>query len=139
MIQEIKGWLGISNSQDGSVKIPRERLDEVVQRFRDKKQEIHVIFNLNRDRGKKEMDAKSCQMFVNKVFTKWGFTKLQKDTKRKHTLVNGKRVDTTPFCLLELSDMDVYQHIRGQKGESKAQYSKVTLSTSVMPFDDVED
>ena len=43
-------WLGITNSQDTEVVISREKLTEVIKKFSDKKQEIHLIFDLNKDR-----------------------------------------------------------------------------------------
>jgi len=77
MMEHIKSWLGMINSQQYGYKLTREKLQSVLKQFEENKGKIHTVFELNKDRSKK-FDIQTCQTLINKVFTKWGFSQLKK-------------------------------------------------------------
>lgn len=53
MIDNIKSWLGLNNTQKYGAKITREKLESVLTKFEENKDKIHTIFHLRKDRSKK--------------------------------------------------------------------------------------
>ncbi len=140
VINDIKTWLGMVNTQQYGYKITREKVESVLENFKNNKQNIHTVFELNKDRSQK-FDVQTCQKLINKVFLKWGFSQMKKKG-RLRKQVDGKRVDVTPFVIENdcVDDdqkecqrvIDVYKYI---KPKFVAQRDPVvTLSTSAMPL-----
>ena len=128
MMEHIKSWLGMINSQQYGYKITREKLESVKQ-FEENKGKIHTVFELNADRSTK-FDIQTCQKLINKAFTKWGFSQLMKDGQQR-TRIDGVRVDTTPFVITKETDMDVYQYIKPKL--VKQTDRKVKIHTENLP------
>ena len=88
----------------------RNKIESVLKQFEENKGKIHTVFELNTDRSKK-FDIQTCQKLINKVFTKWGFSQLTKDVRKKKR-VDGKEIDVTPFVVVDETSVDVYQYIK---------------------------
>ena len=99
MIENIKSWLGLKNTQEYGKKITREHLQSVLEKFKENKEKIYTVFHLRKDRSKK-FDVQTCQTLIKKVFEKWGYSTLSKDMSNVHKpMLDGKRVDMTPYVL----------------------------------------
>ena len=131
MMEHIKSWLGMINSQQYGYKLTREKLQSVLKQFEENKGKIHTVFELNKDRSKK-FDIQTCQTLINKVFTKWGFSQLKKDGRKKKR-IDGKEIDVTPFVVRNetAKEMDVYQYIKPKV--VKQTDRKVRTHTGNMP------
>lgn len=122
LLEEIKKWLGIVNSQFGS-KITREKVSSVLKIFQKNKEKIHTVFELNVDRSKK-FDVQTCIRLINKVFTKWGFSQVKKDG-RKQKKVDGKLTDIASFNLTDITDMNVFKYIKARNArQNKLEYPR---------------
>mgnify|MGYP006891259899 FL=1 len=137
MIEDIKKWLGIKNTQQYGEKITKDKIQSVLDQFLQKKHEIHVVFDLNKDRSKK-FDVQTCQKMINKVFRKWGFSQLKKDELIVRKRVNGKRVDLTPYVLevneICKDDIDIYKYIKPKVVPQRD--IKVRISKGTNPLND---
>ena len=78
------------------------------------------MFHLRKDRSKK-FDVQTCQSLIKKVFEKWGYSTFSKDMTKVHKpMVNGKRVDMTPYVLEnenQKDEVDVYSYIKPYKSK----------------------
>ena len=131
MMEHIKSWLGMVNSQQYGYKLTREKLESVLKQFEENKGKIHTVFELNTDRSKK-FDIQTCQKLINKVFTKWGFSQLMKDGQQRKR-IDGVRVDTTPFIITNETEkeMNIYQYIKPKV--VKRSERKVKIHTDGLP------
>lgn len=116
-IEKIKGWLGITNTQEYGKSIPRETVEKALEKFRQNRKDINTAFDL-RDRASDEFDLKNTIQFLNKILAKWGLSVI-KAGKRQQRKVNGKSVDVSPFNISypdEEKPIDVYQYIKPKEG-----------------------
>ena len=128
MIDNIKNWLGLKNTQQFGKKITREQLQSVLKTFEENKDKIHTVFHLRKDRSSK-FDIQTCQSLIKKVFEKWGYSSLSKDMLSVHKpMINGKRVDMTPYIVQNKCDVDVYNYIKAYKSRK--------ITSSVKDSDD---
>ena len=136
LIDEMCGVLGLKHSQDFT-QVSKERIDNCVDWFKNNSEKIHNVFEI-RDRKKiAKFDSRTTAEIINKVFSKWGYSKIKAGTKSKKR-VNGEVVYTTPYNIKNTNideeknqDVDVYLFIRPKKIKNSER--KVTLHTGVMP------
>jgi FAD/FMN-containing dehydrogenase len=87
--------------------IPYEKMLEFAAWCSTHRDEGHQLFGL---RDKAEVNGvtnQSAVNFYNKVVKVWGFSKLQKNKKRKTKVIDGKQVDRTPYHVVVSDDWGV--------------------------------
>ncbi len=113
MIEKIKDKLEIKNTMT-EAEIKLEKLEEILSWFEEHGKEIHSVFDI-RDRNKKgKFTMRNMTDMINKVFEKWGYSKLKKSEKKQRKMVNGKRIETTPYKL-EISEYKVWFSVKEKK------------------------
>jgi len=128
IVSEICDRLNMKNTHDYETNISKTQLEDSVEWFSQNSKRIHTAFDI-RNRGKcmMKMDIRKVTDLINKVFTKWGYSKIKKGT-RKLVRVDGKRVDVTPYNILNEvkgDTVNVYTHIKPRK--IKSRHNKVSL------------
>jgi len=115
-IQQIKGWLGINNTQDYGRLISRETLEKTIEKINQNRKNIRDAFKI-RDRTDKVLNLKSGKEFISNVFKAWAFSEL-KSGERKQVRMNGKATTVSPFQIINnaldstKNQLDVYKCIR---------------------------
>lgn len=111
LIQKICKWLGIKNSCDYEAVISKEKLDSVLENFKYNKERLNIAFEL-RDRSTLEdFDYKHCIELINKIFSKWCYSKIKVSKDRKQKRVGKTRVDITPFVVENKEQVNLYDYI----------------------------
>ena len=137
LIDEICGTLGLEHSHDFS-QISKDKLDSCVDWFRTNSKRIHNVFEI-RDRNTEntKFTSRNTTDLINKVFSKWGYSKVKAGKKSKKR-VNGEVIYTTPYNIENVNadkekgtDIDVYRHIRPKK--IRQTEKKVLLATGNLP------
>jgi len=114
LIDEICTTLGLTHSQDFS-EVTKDKIESCVDWFADNSKRIHNVFDIRDQKKKAAINTRCVTDIINKVFSKWGYSKVKAGKKKGHR-VNGKVVYTTPYNIInENEDIDVYQHVKTRK------------------------
>jgi hypothetical protein len=129
VIKKIHKWIGLNNTQEYGQKLTKDKLNQNVSLFQKNRKEIHVAFDL-RDRTKGKLNPKSCLALINKVFDRWGFSRI-KMGKRKKVRVEGKRVDVGEFEIVgsKNDEIDIYKFIKPKNNTKKEESLHPLLRT----------
>jgi hypothetical protein len=117
LVDEMCSVLGLKHSQDFT-QVSKEKIEGCVDWFKNNSKRIHSVFEI-RDRNKSgKFTTRTTTDLINKVFSKWGYSKV-KAGKKKKKRVDGKQVYTTPYDVLNTNvdkkkdrNVDVYAYIK---------------------------
>ena len=128
VVTEMINLLGLKHSQEiGDIK--PDVLDKAVKILQDRKDKINITFGMRDSTKAKELTTKSAIALVNKVFDRWGFTKLK--TKRTTRRVDGKRADENLYSI-------EFNPKKNKKGLDIAKYirpkGKITIKPLLHPL-----
>ena len=119
-IREIKSRLKLVHSQDFGAEVSRADVEEMVEWMNEsfknpitgKYESVHKtlvhVFEVRIRSKNPEINVMSGVGLINQILNKWGISKLQKSVKIIRGRVNGKRVDSTPFFLVNRKDFDIW-------------------------------
>jgi hypothetical protein len=117
LIDQMCGVLGLKYSQDFT-EVSKEKVDSCVDWFRTNSKRIHSVFEIRNQSKSVKFTSRTTTDLINKVFSKWGYSKVKAGNKIK-TRVEGKVVYTTPYNVVNNNvdkendlDIDVYEHVR---------------------------
>jgi hypothetical protein len=114
LIDEMCTTLGLRHSQDFS-EVSKEKVESCVNWFKTNKQRIHSVFEIRDQTKSATFDSKATLYLINKVFSKWGYSKV-KSGKKSGKRVDGKMKYSTPYNVSnEKKDIDVYEHVKAKK------------------------
>jgi hypothetical protein len=142
LIDQMCTTLGLRHSQDFT-QVSKEKIESCVEWFKNNSKRIHSVFEI-RDRNKTgRFDSKHTTFLINKVFSKWGYSKV-KAGKRSKKRVNGNVVYTTPYNVHNTNvdekkekNVDVYEHVKAKKIKQTEKKVKV-LKEGDDPFGEEE-
>ena len=107
---EICEQLDLNNSYELRATITKEKLDKVAPWFIQSSERLHNIFEIRNQvkKGKKEPTlVRKATDLINKVFEKWGYSRLVKSKKKVFSKrdSNGKRSDITPYMIASQNEI----------------------------------
>jgi hypothetical protein len=111
LIDEMCNTLGLRHSQDFS-EVSREKVEGCVDWFKENTQRIHSVFEIRDQKKSTNFTTRTTTDLINKVFAKWGYSKVKAGKKSKRQL-KGKVEYTTPYDIInDKKDINVYEHIK---------------------------
>ncbi len=115
LIQKMCKMIGIQSTHDFNATITKQKLESTLNEFKNHKQEISVAFDL-RDRAKsEEFTVRNCTELINKVFAKWGCSKIVLEEKKKYQIINGKKVILSPYKIANCETIDLYHYVKAKQ------------------------
>ena len=113
-IIEISNRFGLKNSQD-TKKILRTDIESNLEWIRENEKRFTTNFNIRESRSKNgEMDMRKGIDLLNKILTKWGYSKI-KSGKRVRKQIDGQMVDVTDFNNENTEEIDIYSNMKAKK------------------------
>lgn len=136
LVDQMCGVLGLRYSQDWT-QVSKDKVDGCVDWFKNNSKRIHNVFEIRDRNNSGKFTTRTTTDLINKVFSKWGYSKVKAGKKSKKRLM-GKVVYTTPYNVVNTNkdaekgtDIDVYEHIKPKK--IKKTDRKVTIGTGNLP------
>jgi hypothetical protein len=150
MMSDICEQLGLKSSYELGAQVSKDRLEQSAQWFIHNYKKIHNIFDIRMqaDKSKKPPPAsRVATSLINKIFTKWGYSKFKKCAKKSFSKrdANAKREDITPFEII--SQNEIYQQVGNEmvlfhqypsafvKPRTKTKYDRLLTSSSKVKAD----
>lgn len=122
LIDEMCTTLGLRHSQDFT-EVSKEKIEGCVEWFKNNSKRIHSVFEIRNNKKTDKFTARNTTELINKVFSKWGYSKVKKGKQIKKG-IRGKQVDVTPYNVENVFDqtdsddklvIDVYEHVKAKK------------------------
>jgi hypothetical protein len=135
LINDICNTLGLRHSQDFT-EVSKDKIEECVDWFKNNSKRIHSVFEIRDNSKSTKFDTRNTTELINKVFGKWGYSKVKQGKKNKK--VGGKSVIIAPYKVLnnntdkeKNTDIDVYEFVKSRN--IKQTERKLKKCTGVMP------
>jgi hypothetical protein len=97
--------LGLKHSQDYS-KIPKKTIENSIKWFQSHSAKIHTAFDIRNQKNIKEYNLKTTTRLINKVFAKWGFSKVVQGEPKK-VRIEGKQVNVADYKVENTSQVSI--------------------------------
>ena len=142
LIDEMCTTLGLRHSQDFT-QVSKEKIESCVEWFKNNSKRIHSVFEIRDQSKSAKFDSKATTYLINKVFSKWGYSKV-KAGKQIRKRVNGRQISVTPYNVHNTNvdekkekNIDVYEHVKAKKIKKTEKKVKV-LKEGDDPFEEEE-
>lgn len=114
LIQKMCKMIGIKNSHDFDATISKQRLESILDELKNHKKEISVAFELRDDGKNEEFRLRNCTELINKVFAKWGGSKIEMEDKKKTKTIDGKKVYISPYKIVNCEEINLYEYVKAK-------------------------